>query len=260
MQDDQVAGLALDQQDLPIWRELGDRQGETIALGNVGADWLWFGEFSQARPHLEEALKIARAIGSRQMECGPLGNLSQLALWQGDAAEALAQARAAVETAVAVQAPDFEVAALNRLGAAELALGQREAAARTYEQAESLGRRVGVAARHDATAGRARAALALADVAGAVALVEGLLAHRAGGDTFEGAESRLILFTCHQVLASAADPRAGELLASAHADLQARAATITDAALRESFLSNVPQHREIVATWQCSRAGGWGRK
>ncbi len=45
LQDDQVAGLALDQQDLPIWRELGDRQGETIALGNVGADWLWFGEF-----------------------------------------------------------------------------------------------------------------------------------------------------------------------------------------------------------------------
>ena len=29
LQDDQVAGLALDQQDLPIWRELGDRQGES---------------------------------------------------------------------------------------------------------------------------------------------------------------------------------------------------------------------------------------
>ena len=256
MQDDQVAGLALDQKDLPIWRELGDRQGETIALGNVGADWLWFGEFSQARRHLEEALKIARAIGSRPMECGPLGNLSQLALWQGDAAQALAQARAAVEMAVAVQAPDFEVGALNRRGAAELALGQHEAAARTYEQAESLGRRVGVATRHDATAGRALAALALADVARAVAFVEGLLACRAAGETFEGADSRLILFTCHQVLASAADPRAGELLASAHADLQARAATITDAALRESFLSNVPQHREIVAAWQRSRAGG----
>jgi class 3 adenylate cyclase len=256
LQDDQVAGLALDQQDLPIWRELGDRQGETTALGNVGADWLWFGEFPQARCHLEEALKIARAIGSRQMECGPLGNLSQLALWHGDAAEALVQARSALETAVTVQAPDFEVSARNHLGAAELALGRHEAAARTYEQAESMARRVGVAAQHDATAGRARAALALADVAGAVALVEGLLAQRAAGETFEGAESRLILLTCHQVLARAADPRAGELLDSAHADLQARAATIADAALRESFLGNVPQHREIVAAWRRSKTGG----
>ena len=57
------------------------------------------------------------------------------------------------------------------------------------------------------------------------------------------------------MLARAADPRAGELLASAHAELQARAATITDAALRESFLSNVPQHREIVAAWAALTGG-----
>jgi tetratricopeptide (TPR) repeat protein len=249
LQDDQVTGLALDQQDLPIWRELGDRQGETIALGNVGADWLWFGEFTQARQHLEEALKVCRAIGSRQMECGPQGNLSQLALWQGDAAQALVQAHAAVDVAVAVQAADFEAGAHYRVGEAKLALGHHGAAAQAYAQAESQGRAIGLGVQFDATAGRARAALAADDVAGAMGFVEALLAHRADSGTFGGADSRRILFTCHQVLARAADSRAAELLASAHAELQARAATISDAGLRQSFLNNVPCHREIVAAW-----------
>ncbi len=256
LQDDQVTGLALDEQDLPIWRELGDRQGETIAQGNVGADWLWFGEFAQARRHLEESLKLCRAIGSRQMECGPRGNLSQLALWQGDAAQALEQAHAAVDVAVAVQAADFEAGARFRVGDAELALGLHQAAAEAYAQAESLARAIGLGVQHDATAGRARAALAAGDVADAMVFVEALLAHRDGGGEFVGSELRRILFTCHQVLARAGDPRAAELLSAAHAELQARAATITDAGLRQSFLANVPHHREIVAAWA---AAGQGR-
>ena len=256
LQDDQVTGLALDQQDLPIWRELGDRQGETIALGNVGADWLWFGAFDEARVHLEEALKVCRAIGSRQMECGPRCNLSLLALWQGDAARALAHGQAAVEVALAVQAADFEAGAHCHVGDALLALGEYAAAAEAFAQALAKAGAIGHRAQYDATGGLARAALGADDVAGALPHVEALLAHRAAGGAFSGADLRLILLTCHQVLARAGDPRAAELLASAHADLQARAATISDAGLRQSFLANVPHHREIVAAW--AAAGGDG--
>jgi hypothetical protein len=65
----------------------------------------------------------------------------------------------------------------------------------------------------------------------------------------DGTDSQLIRLICHQVLTRAGDPRAAEVLATAHAKLQGRAATITDAALRESFLVNIPEHREIVAAW-----------
>ena len=51
------------------------------------------------------------------------------------------------------------------------------------------------------------------------------------------------------VLARAGDSRAPELLVRVYDELQARAATITDAALRRSFLENVPLHREIVSAW-----------
>ena len=75
LHDDQVTGLALDLQDLPIWRELGDPQGEAVALANVGGDWLWFGQLAQARQCLEGALKLSRIAGARSLECGPADRL-----------------------------------------------------------------------------------------------------------------------------------------------------------------------------------------
>jgi hypothetical protein len=51
------------------------------------------------------------------------------------------------------------------------------------------------------------------------------------------------------VLHRAGDARAAGVLSRAHADLQARAARIGDAALRESFLNRISEHRAVVAAW-----------
>ncbi len=249
LRDDQVAGLAYDLQDLPIWREIGDRQGEIVALGNVGADWLWFGRFDEARRHLEAALDLCRAIGARQLENGPLVNLAQLALWQGDVAHALEVATQAVAVSAAVQSPEFESSGWRSSGDALLALGRLEEAARAFERAEKLADGVGHGSRHDALAGRARVALAAGETATAVGHVTLLLARRADGETWDGADACLVLWTCHHVLAIAGDARAAPLLEDAHAELLARAATIGDAALRESFLANVPHHKAITDAW-----------
>jgi hypothetical protein len=93
-------------------------------------------------------------------------------------------------------------------------------------------------------------ALAGADVTGAMTCVERLLASPAATGAGASADAKLVLLTCHQVLACAGDPRALALLDSAHALLQSRAATINDPALRESFLTQIPEHREILAAWQ----------
>lgn len=60
---------------------------------------------------------------------------------------------------------------------------------------------------------------------------------------------RDIELTCHLVLAAAGDARAAGWLQVAHSKLQGEAATIADAALRRSFLTNIPEHREIEAAW-----------
>lgn len=247
-EDDLFSRIAQGQQYLQIQRELGDRRNEAVALGNIGQAWLDLGATTDAGPDLEAALKLHRAVGDRASESHVLTSLSELALWQGHDALALAQARAALEIAQASQAHLWQTVALLRLGNAELALGRYVAADAAFERCHALSSAIDSASPHDAVAGRARVALAQGDTAAALGHVEGLLSHLAGGGTFKGAQSpRTIQLSCYEVLAHAKDVRAAAVLAAAHADLQARAATITDSTLRQGFLSHIPAHREILA-------------
>ena len=65
--------------------------------------------------------------------------------------------------------------------------------------------------------------------------------------TFEWAR---IYMTCYRVLQANQNPRAGEILRRAYAEVQIRANKISDEAIRRSFLLNNPWHREIVETYE----------
>ena len=257
--NDLMGCLELFQQTLPIDREVGDRRREANTLVNLGNAWLRLGQLAQARRDLEESLRLARANGDRTLECHPLFHLSALALWEGDDARALALARSAFDVAVSVEARNAEVYALIVLGNAELALGRHAAAAQAYQQARASALEIGDPGHHDATAGLARVALAQGNVAAAMREVEGLLAHLSAGGTLDATEyPRLIELTCHQVLARGGDARAAEWLTRARTNLQAKAATIPDAAMRQGFLGNIPEHREIMAAWRQLQHGEAG--
>jgi len=257
LQDDVIGALDLTSQNLLIYRDIGDRRNEAIALSNLGVAWLNLGDLAQARRDLDEALRMVRANGDRIIEGGTLGMLSALALWQGDNARALALARSALDILVAAQAGDHQVDALFRLGEAELALGRHAAARQAFEQGRAQALEIESPWQHDASAWLARVALAQRDGAAALREVKSLLAHLAGGGTLVGTLTpRLIELTCYRVLAGAGgggDPTAAEWLTRAHEALQAQAATIPDAALRQGFLHNIPLHREIVAAWVARR-------
>ena len=62
-----------------------------------------------------------------------------------------------------------------------------------------------------------------------------------------GTEEHRIRLTLHQVWRRAQDPRAGAALIEAHRALMHEADAITDAALRRSFLTLIPENREIAA-------------
>jgi Asp-tRNA(Asn)/Glu-tRNA(Gln) amidotransferase C subunit len=101
----------------------------------------------------------------------------------------------------------------------------------------------------ESIAGLACVRLAQGQVDAALAHAEEILDYLEE-NTLDGAiEPLRVHVTCHRVLRAQEDPRADELLARAHALLQQRAATITDAALRQSFLQNVPAHQEILQAW-----------
>jgi class 3 adenylate cyclase/tetratricopeptide (TPR) repeat protein len=261
MQGDEVGALQLIRQSLQIHRDTGDRVNEAIGLVNLGVGWVNLGDLAQARRDTEAALQLLRANGDKNIEGLTLGILSALALMQGEETRALALARQALDIAVAAQARDSEVEARLRLGDAELALGRRAEARQAYTQARARASEIGSPLQHDASAGLARVALAAGGAGAAQAAMEflqPLLDQIAAGGTLDGTDSRrLIEATCHQVLARAGDPRADEWLVRAHGALLAQAEALSDAALRQGFLQNIPWHREIVAAWgRRARADG----
>jgi hypothetical protein len=60
------------------------------------------------------------------------------------------------------------------------------------------------------------------------------------------------------VLAAAGDSRAVQILEGAYEALRHGAATISDSALRESFLGCIVENAEIAAAWRKVRQAGSG--
>ena len=245
-ESDQVAQLRYAEQSLRLSRETGDRRTESIELCNLGTSLLGFGEHGQAGRHLEEGLHLTRSLGIRTSETVVLSNLSELALRMGDAARALALAQAAVEVAAAVKDPGDEAFALVMLGDAWLALERPDEAAAAFTRARDVAAAVDDPLRFQGQAGLARLALAQGNVALAMAEVEPLLLHFAAEDADDAVQEMTIWLTCWRVLRQAGDGRAASVLGTAHAALQARAATIDEPVLRDGYLHRVPEHHAIV--------------
>jgi tetratricopeptide (TPR) repeat protein len=67
-------------------------------------------------------------------------------------------------------------------------------------------------------------------------------------------ESIILRWTCQQVLEATADARAAPLLQQLFADVQVRAAAMTDAADRDRLIQAHPELRVIVAAWSAAAA------
>jgi class 3 adenylate cyclase/tetratricopeptide (TPR) repeat protein len=246
-----VAAMEATSQVLEINREIGDRVNEAKNVGNRGVSWLQFGALSEARADIEAALEMSRTVGDRTSEGAHLVNLSRLMLLQGNATLALDHARVGLGIAVATEAAAWEAISLIYLGNAEMALGRLVEARQAFVSAEAITQKIGNAWRFDAVAGLARVALQAGDLQEATRQVEILLDQMETACALDEVDlPRLVELTCHSVLAAAGDPRALGVLTRAHTFLLTQAGDISDATLRQSFLDNIPEHRELVIAWQ----------
>jgi tetratricopeptide (TPR) repeat protein len=209
-----------------------------------------------------------RTLGNREIEGNTCSVLSELAWREGDAPLALERAQAAWHVAAEGGNRLYQTDALWSLGNAHLALGRNEAADEAFERSGALAAEIGAVPQVlNALEGRARVALANADAARAGQCVEELLQRAAaaaskegttavvenshkGGDCadhnpFAGSYEHLIRLTLFRVWSELGDPRAGSLLAQAHARLMAEADRIRDVDLRQRFLTHISEHRQI---------------
>jgi hypothetical protein len=188
-----------------------------------------------------------------------LCSVGELALRHRDGIRARAAGESALDIAVEVRSRQNETSALGVCGNADLLLGRWEESAHSFERMEALAREIAFApAVLDALEGQTRLALARGDVDRATSKLESLLSYadvrdasvagRAGG--LAGAMEHWIRLTTYKVRARTDDARAAAALAAAHRGLQSEAAAIRDEHWRDSFLNNIPEHREIVELWR----------
>ena len=254
-----VACLERNLESARLFREIGHRRGLAMTTGNIGWGYQKLGAWGLARQFLLDALEQSRAIGGRASEGNVLICLSSVAWREGDGEQALRYARASIEILSAVRSRMHLAEAEVVLGQAELRLGRLEDAVATFKRAETIARALG----HrpvllDALSHQAQGASMRNDSEQALLLAERVLAEADAGSgdnpdervsRFAGSMQHLNRLILHRIWSAAGDPRAEPMLAEAHAMLVAAADRITDPVLREGFLTNLAENREIVELW-----------
>jgi tetratricopeptide (TPR) repeat protein len=171
-----------------------------------------------------------------------------LALVDGDADASLGYSRAGYKLAEALDATYMKVMGLLAQGDA---LERKECwlkAAEVYHRILDLNENARWTNWEvSAWAGLARVAHMQGDIAAAGAYIDRVISYVDRYPSLPGTDNPLrIYLTCYRILREIEPPRAEDMLHTAFRMLQARAHGIDDPILRESFLENVPENREIV--------------
>ncbi len=128
---------------LVIAREIGDRRGEGVALGNLGTAYKNLGETRRAIQFYEQRLAIAREIGDRRGEGNALGNLGLAYADLGETHHAIEFHEQCVAIARDIGDRRGEGAVVGNLGIAYATLGETRRALQFYEQQLAIVREIG---------------------------------------------------------------------------------------------------------------------
>ena len=158
------------------FRLTGKRLFESYALSRLSTIYRRQGALDDAEQAQLSAKAIREEYGDRSGIAGSLISLAAIAEARGDLTRSRQFAREAYDMGIDIDNPEVTVGALQRLGKAELLLGEAGEAARSYGEAETISKALGdrsneYASRH----GKARAWIKLGDYAGADAVAADLL-------------------------------------------------------------------------------------
>jgi class 3 adenylate cyclase/tetratricopeptide (TPR) repeat protein len=242
---------------LEICRAIGDSRTEGWFLSGLGWVLLDQGIYTQARGVFAQGLTMCQTVGARQEEGWVLSGLGLLHHLQHDDDVALTHSRQVLQMAMEQGERSRQGDAWLFIGHALAGLGQLGDAIAAYQQSLAIWQEIGMDNRAtEARAGIARIHLAQGHLPPALAEIEVILAYLQQNPTLAGTDEPLrVYLTCYQVLQACADPHARTVLQTAVTLLQERAATITDAGLRQSYLEHVAVHRALLEAWAVASGG-----
>lgn len=128
---------------LAIAQNTGNRRGEAQALGNLGIAYKGSGKYTQSIASHQQALVLMRELNNRQGEGQILGNLANTYEAIGDYKKAIASYQQSLEISREIDDRIGEGTALGNLGAIHANLGDYGKAIEFYQQSLALAQTIG---------------------------------------------------------------------------------------------------------------------
>jgi CHAT domain-containing protein/uncharacterized protein HemY len=128
---------------LKLYREIGDRNGEGTALGNLGNAYNLLGQYQKAIEFFQQSLTIFREIGDRNGEGTALGNLGSAYNRLGQYQKAIEYSQQSLTIQREIGDRHGEGRVLNNLGNAYNRLGQYQKAIEFFQQSLTVRREIG---------------------------------------------------------------------------------------------------------------------
>lgn len=234
------------EENLEIYRQLGNRPGEAAGLGNLGALALHQCDYHGARPFLAEAVALFRQMGDRRSEAIGLNNLGVIAHKVGQYAESQRSFEHALRIAHAIDDQQTCREAHNLLGYLFSDQAQHDNARAHYAQALSLARALNAEGHIlESQVGLAAAALADGDVTGAYARLGEVVDAIDEAVLAQADDLVRIYWSAYRILSANRDERAGPMLDAACAHVRRQAVQIFEADVRQAFLHAIPIHHAL---------------
>jgi class 3 adenylate cyclase/tetratricopeptide (TPR) repeat protein len=230
---------------------LGDKAGEAIGHINLGYIYMQLGMFAQAQPFLQKALAINEGLGALRAIVYTLLNLGLARCRVGDQVGGkafLARAQAAMEPL----GDTFAMAISHMyLGLCLESAMDFSAAIEEYSAALDIYKDTGLEGYLvDTKAGLARCKQSLGFQQEALEHTREVWAYLQENGSISLDFPILAYQTCASVFkAVGEDEQSAIAIEEGWNEMMSRADNISDASWRESFIENVPEHRELSALW-----------
>jgi predicted ATPase/DNA-binding SARP family transcriptional activator len=226
----------------------GHEKLQAEILGNLGISADYVGDYAAALAYSARCLAITERLGLTARQPIVLINLAYHCHHLGDHQRSEDYSRQALARSQQFDHQRFVSYAWTVLGHTAAARNEFDAAGSAYGAALTLARQLALPYMTvEPLAGLLRVALAQHAALGEVQpLLDEILAYLDTHSVNGLEEPFRVYWSCYQALHTMADPRAQQLLQTAHTLLQRRAAQISDPALRHAFLTQVAANKAIV--------------
>jgi tetratricopeptide (TPR) repeat protein len=227
------------------FKSIGHRRAACEALENLGLSLLEVGQIESAEDCLREALVTARMLDLGYLLCGGLQMLANILAYKGDLAEARTVGKQALEVKRAQKDQRIR-------GSTEAYLSVIEYLAGGYVRAEHYARAAlatlaaVLSYRPFAMALLARSLLAQDRLSEALPFARDAFAQLESMVVVDDGEATIRLALAECLVATGDQPAAQQAVSTTAQWLRTRAETIDDPAMRESFLTRIPEHRRIL--------------